>query len=153
MSDPITQISSTAAVADFSEVERYKPTAQDLALAGALFEAQPDSFEALAASAGISPSTLARIRSDPVRCAWILTKAYDAARSTIPLVYANIARHAVSSGNPNWCRLFVELFDERAKKTVVPSTQNNQFNFLGNMSDEELKAFLDQTRARLLGSK
>ena len=150
----VAAIVNTAVLADPRDVAKYAPNAQDLALAGALFGAEFTTFEDLAAAANISVATLSRIRQDPTRVAWVVSQAYAANQTTAPLVYAHIARQAATSRNPMWAKIYLEHFDDRAKKAAAAQigTQNNQFNFLSTMSATELIAMVNQQRRRTLGA-
>jgi len=151
---PEQAVLAPAALAEQTDVSNYKPNTQDLALAGALFTSGARTLEDLAAASNIAPSTLLRIRQDPVRSAWITQRAVLAQRSRSAEVFAHLHRMATSSENPAWSKLWLERFDEDYKKQAAAAvTHATQNNFICNMSDRELAAFLAQTRQRVLGEK
>ena len=149
---PLAQLTAIAASAEPRDVAEYTPTATDQALAGSLFSSNAPTFLELAKRSGVAESTLFRLRQDPARVAWIVTHSRHLANLGRGAVYARVLDQALTSRNPNWAKLYLELFDEEYKKgQQADQTRNTQVNIFGGMSDTELRSFVQQKTRQVFG--
>lgn len=151
---PLTRLSAIASTSDPSAPTSYKPTIADAALAGALISKRSDTFTQLASDAGVPLSTLYRIMEDPARCAWIVNRAAQCTKIGLAAVYARILDMALNSKSVSWAKLFLEKFDDDYKLRAAASAGAqtfNQLNFIGGMSDEELRSFISQKARQAMG--
>jgi hypothetical protein len=159
MTDLSRRIASCAAAADPAALAEFEPTGSHLALLGALSEGHGlDSAAEIAEAAGLARSTAYGILADPAACSWLSSRLSGRVASRLGLVHARLFHLAMTSRSPAAIRLFLERFDPDYKPAaeeiarVAAGAVNAQFNFLQSMSPEELAAFVEQKRQRVLGA-
>jgi len=145
---PVERLASIAATEVVSP--EYKPNLQDRALAGALITGGAHTFVELAHKAGISLATLYRIMEDPKRCSAIVAHAGQCSKAGLAAVYSRILQEALVNPKVAWARLFLERFDDefKSKSGISAGTVNIQQNIYKDMSNEELKAFVQQMQRK-----
>ena len=148
---PADKLAALASTAPPGSASAFEPSETDYALAGALFTSNAKSLLELARSAGISDTTLLRVRQNPARIAWIVSKGAEIAELGKGAVYARLIDKALTSDNPVWLKLYLERFDEIYRKANPGATHNTQVNVYGSYSDAELRALIQQKARQVFG--
>jgi hypothetical protein len=139
---------TSEAMADFS------PTPAHEQIAAALnSDTHYSSMKDLAEAAGVSARTVQRAVSEPASLTWMVSQASQLAAARLGAVHGRIFAMAMTSRAPGWARLYMDRFDQDYKKQkVLEKGGAHQFNFLSEMSTDELIKWLQRTFQKLQGA-
>lgn len=134
----------------------YRPTPAAIKLADAFWSHGLDTFSELAAAAGVSRRTLYDLLLDRDAVRWIVAHGTRAAEAGLGLVHTRLLQLALTSRNPAAIQLYLNRFDPKfasSTQVAVSETRGSQtVALVKNMSDDELRAYLEQRRRQLLGA-
>jgi len=151
---PIARITSVAALAPASVMERFHPTDVHRAIAGALFSqgSPPPTFQALADVSGVSRGVLENVMDNPDACSWIINHSSERARFALGQAYARLFEKAMTSDNSAWMTLFLRRFDPTFDKGTDSPSHLTQVNHFHSMTNDELENYVKFKSAKKFGS-
>lgn len=131
--------------------DSFEPTQTHHAIAGALTRESIETLTELAEAAGLARSTVSRSLSDPAALRWVVSRLTHLAADSVGAAHAVLLQRALTEKNPTWMKLYLVRFDEEFKKQQVAEKGRNTLNVFGQMSDEELVAYIKR-EARKAGA-
>lgn len=134
--------------------DQFEPTPAHYAIADALNDQTAfTNTAALAEAADCSIRTLQRAISSPAVLSWIIAQQTSIVESRLGAIHARIFDMAMTSRSSSWAKLFLERFDvEFKKQKVLERGHNQQNNFLGDMSHDELVKSIGRAFRKLQGA-
>lgn len=143
LSPALARIAKRALKATEDDIRSYAPREVDIQIAEAML-AGSVMFQDIAEEVGCAPSTISKLLSDPVVCAWISRRVHENIGHRLGLVDAAMFNSALH-GNVPAAKLMYERYDKTGSGgRITVNAPGAQINFdPSKLTDEELDAELN----------